>query len=206
MAAQIPIKEDPEANRVALDKVRADKLREVSAGHDGTWVAHPALVPIAREIFDSKMKGPNQIGSPISEQAASRAELLAVPRGTRTLLGLRHNVRVGIGYLEAWLRGSGCVPLNHLMADAATAEICRAQVWQWIRHAAMLDDGQTVSAALVRSLIAEETRGLVAASQGQDAADRYAPASALFESLSLDAEFQEFLTVPAYEAILAGGA
>jgi malate synthase len=205
MAAQIPIKDDPEANRAALEKVRADKLREVSAGHDGTWVAHPALVPIAREIFDSKMRGPNQVGAPLSGKTVTPAELLAAPQGTRTLAGLRHNVRVGVGYLEAWLRGSGCAPLYYLMEDAATAEICRAQVWQWIRHGAELDDGRVVTADLVRSTIAEETRALVAASQSNDAADRFAPASELFESLSLAGEFEEFLTIPAYEAILARG-
>jgi malate synthase len=206
MAAQIPIKQDPDANRAALEKVRADKLREVSAGHDGTWVAHPALVPLAREIFDSKMKGPNQVGAPLSGKAVTRAELLAVPQGTRTLDGLKHNVRVGVGYLEAWLRGSGCVPLHHLMEDAATAEICRAQVWQWIRHGAKLDDGQVVSAAVVRSIVADETHALVASSRSKDAADHFAPASALFESLSLASEFEEFLTIPAYEAILTRGA
>ena len=138
MAAQIPIKDDPAANEAALAKVRADKLREVKDGHDGTWVAHPGLVPIAREIFDAHMPG----AEPARQRCATTCtstrggSARACPTGTRTEAGLRHNVRVGVQYLEAWLRGPGCVPLYNLMEDAATAEISRAQVWQWIHHGA----------------------------------------------------------------------
>src|ERR1019366_3892074 len=127
MAAQIPIKDDPAANEAAREKVRADKVREVKAGHDGTWVAHPGLVTIAKEIFDAHMPGPNQLGVKRDDVHMTRAELLSVPSGTRTEAGLRHNVRVGVQYIEAWLRGNGCVPLYSLMEDAATAEISRAQ-------------------------------------------------------------------------------
>ena len=136
MAAQIPIKNDPAANEKAIDKVRQDKLREVNAGHDGTWVAHPGLVPIAKEIFDADMKEANQIGRRREDVRVTAKDLLAVPEGEITEEGLRWNIDVGLQYLESWLRGSGCVPIYNLMEDAATAEICRAQVWQWVRHGA----------------------------------------------------------------------
>src|SRR5258708_15631667 len=140
MAAQIPIKDDPAANEAALEKVRADKLREVKAGHDGTWVAHPGLVPIAKDIFDAHMPGPNQLGVTRGDPAeVTREDLLQVPEGARTEAGLRHNIRVGIQYIESWLRGNGCVPLYHLMEDGATAEISRAQVCQWLYHKASVD-------------------------------------------------------------------
>jgi len=190
MAAQIPIKGDSEASEFALAKVRADKMREVRAGHDGTWVAHPGLVPLAREIFDRHMPGPNQIGIPREDALPSDAELLAVPSGTRTEAGLRSNLRVGVRYLEAWLRGVGCVPLDHLMEDAATAEIARAQVWQWRRHGASLADGRAITGDLVRELLASET----AAFEG----GKYREALALFESLVFSDDFVDFLTLPAY--------
>ena len=149
MAAQIPIKNDAKRNDEALAKVKADKLREVKKGHDGTWVAHPGLVPIAKAIFDEHMPQKNQLDRPLGAGAVTvtREELLEPHHGTRTEDGLRHNVRVGILYLEAWLRGQGCVPIYDLMEDAATAEISRAQVWQWIHHQAALADGTVVDAA-----------------------------------------------------------
>src|SRR5262249_14966858 len=147
--AQIPIKNDPEANDRALDKVRQDKLREVHAGHDGTWVAHPGLVPIAKEIFDTHMKAPNQISRSREDVQATAEDLLTVPEGPKTVDALRWNIDVGLQYLESWLRGSGCVPINNLMEDAATAEISRAQVWQWVHHRATLSDGQQVTPELV---------------------------------------------------------
>ena len=137
MAAQIPIKNDPAANEAALEKVRNDKLAEVKKGHDGTWVAHPALVPIAKAIFDEHMPSANQIDNLRSDVSVSAEDLLEAPKGTRTEAALRHNIRVGIQYIEAWLRGNGCVPLYHLMEDAATAEISRTQIWQWVRHGAL---------------------------------------------------------------------
>ena len=203
MAAQIPIKDDPAANNAALDKVRADKLREVRAGHDGTWVAHPALVPIAKQIFDGGMPGPNQLLAGLGGAPVTEAMLLEPPRGTRTEAGLRHNIRVGIQYIEAWLRGQGCVPIYHLMEDAATAEICRMQVWQWIYHHAKLDDGQSVTAALVRDLVDQElarVRSEISAARFD--AGRFAAARRLFEDLALSSTAEEFLTIPAYRALL----
>ena len=154
MAAQIPIKNDAEANETALAKVRADKLREVKAGHDGTWVAHPGLVAIAKDIFDEHMKTPNQISVKRPEVHITQADLLKVPQGEITEKGLRLNIDVGIQYLESWLRGNGCVPIYNLMEDAATAEISRTQVWQWLHHGAKLSDGRTVTLELVRQTIA----------------------------------------------------
>src|SRR6266404_1199462 len=156
MAAQIPIRDDPQANEAAMDKVRADKQREAGDGHDGTWVAHPGLVAIAREIFDREMPQSNQIARKRQDVHITASDLLAVPEGQISEAGLRQNLNVGIGYIEAWLRGIGCVPLYNLMEDAATAEISRAQIWQWIRHGAKLDDGRTVDAALCRAILDEE--------------------------------------------------
>jgi malate synthase len=156
MAAQIPIKGNPAAHEAAMAKVRADKLREVTSGHDGTWVAHPGLVSVAREVFDAHLKGPNQISESRPAVEVTEAALLEVPSGTRTEAGLRHNIRVGVQYLAAWLDGQGCVPLYDLMEDAATAEISRAQVWQWIRHRVPLDDGRPVSAERFQRALGEE--------------------------------------------------
>ena len=148
MAAQIPIKGDPAANDAALEKVRLDKLREVRAGHDGTWVAHPGLIPVAREVFDVYMPTPNQIDVKREDIRISAADLLAVPRGEITEDGLRLNIDVGIQYLESWLLGLGCVPIYNLMEDAATAEISRTQVWQWLHHGAHLNDGRKITPQL----------------------------------------------------------
>jgi malate synthase len=206
MAAQIPIRGDSDANERALDKVRADKLREVKDGHDGTWVAHPGLIPVARAIFDEHMPGPNQLDRKRDDVRVAQKDLLQVPEGKRTEGGLCHNIRVGILYLEAWLRGNGCVPLFNLMEDAATAEISRAQVWQWIRHGARLEGGDLVTKARVKSLIRQETAMLVwvASEKGADPG-RLGDASALFERLTIADEFEEFLTLPAYERLLALG-
>jgi len=202
MAAQIPIKDDAAKNDEALAKVRADKLREVKSGHDGTWVAHPGLVPIAREVFDAHMKGANQLDVKRDDVHIGRADLLEVTPGTRTENGLRHNVRVGVQYIESWLRGVGCVPIYNLMEDAATAEISRAQVWQWIRHQAKLDDGTTVSPDRFRKVVAEEM-DRVRAEIGDERFTRgkFKEARELFERLSLAPRFEEFLTVPAYELV-----
>jgi malate synthase len=204
MAAQIPIKGDPAANDAAIAKVVADKRREAGDGHDGTWVAHPGLVPIAREVFDVAMPGPNQLAKLCGDVTVGEGDLLAVPRGTRTEAGLRWNLRVGVQYLEAWLRGVGCVPLYNLMEDAATAEISRTQIWQWLRHAAKLDDGRTVSAALVGELLASEMAA-VRAEIGPARYDggRFTDAIVLFERLVFSPTLEEFLTVPAYELLLA---
>lgn len=204
MAAQIPIKNDPEANEAAMERVRADKKREASDGHDGTWVAHPGLVEIARAEFDAIMQGPNQIARKRQDVHVAASDLIAVPEGTRTEAGLRQNVAVGIGYIEAWLRGIGCVPLFNLMEDAATAEISRAQVWQWRRHGQVLADGRPVTAELVREIVREEN-DKVKAAMGDEAyaASRYEDAAQLMIDLVEQPAFQEFLTLPAYDRILA---
>jgi malate synthase len=203
MAAQIPIKDDREANDRALAKVRADKLREVEDGHDGTWVAHPALVPVARTVFDARMRGPNQLDRRREDVNVTEDDLLRVPIGSRTLEGLRQNVRVGVQYIEAWLRGIGCVPLYHLMEDAATAEISRAQVWQWIRHRACLDDtGEMVTPELLSRVLDEEMDRLKNALGNSRMHDGcFAEARALFWELAIDEQLADFLTTRAYDAL-----
>jgi malate synthase len=193
MAAQIPIKNDPEANDRALEKVRQDKLREVKAGHDGTWVAHPGLVAVAKGVFDEYMPQPNQIDRKREEVRVTAQDLLAIPHGTITEAGLRLNVDVGIQYLEAWLRGNGAVPIYNLMEDAATAEISRAQVWQWLKHGAKLEDGRPVTPELVKQAIAD----VLAKFPG----GRFPVAAELFEKMMLSGEFSDFLTLPAYNLI-----
>jgi malate synthase len=192
MAAQIPIKNDPRANDLALAAVRADKEREVADGHDGTWVAHPGLVPVATEVFDRVMPGPNQLDRRWPELEVGADDLLAVPTGTRTLRGLRTNLRVAAEYLSAWLAGTGCVPIDHRMEDAATAEISRVQVWQWLHHGVTLDDppGMRVTPELVREVLDQECTRLDGA--------RLAEARDLVRSLVLAPTLEPFLTVPAY--------
>jgi malate synthase len=203
MAAQIPIRNDAAANAAAMEKVRADKLREASDGHDGTWVAHPGLVPIAKEIFDQAMPGANQIARQRQDIAITAADLLRVPEGAITEAGLRQNLNVGLGYLEAWLRGNGCVPLYHLMEDAATAEISRAQLWQWARHGAKLADGRVIDLALCHALLDEELAALRAKARD---GSRYDDAAAIFRELIAAPRFPEWLTIPAYERIIGEGA
>jgi malate synthase len=203
MAAQIPIKDDPVANDAALAKVRADKEREANNGHDGTWVAHPGLVPVAKTVFDQIMPEANQIKRKRQDVNVKAADLLKVPEGTMTETGLRQNINVGIGYLEAWLRGNGCVPLYNLMEDAATAEISRAQVWQQIRHKAKLDDGRVVNKALCRKLLKEEmekTRQMVG--EARFKTGRFKEAAKMFQELIEAKKFPEFLTLPAYDWIV----
>lgn len=202
MAAQIPIRNDAQANETALEKVRQDKLREVKAGHDGTWVAHPGLVPVAKEVFDAHMPGVNQIAVLREDVRVTPEDLLAVPEGSITEDGLRMNIDIGIQYLESWLMGNGCVPIYNLMEDAATAEISRTQVWQWLHHGAKLADGRTVTAELVRSTIAaqlERMRGLVGEARYQGG--KFAQAAAMFERMMTSTELQDFLTLSAYEEI-----
>jgi len=202
MAAQIPVKGDAAANEAAFAKVRADKEREAGDGHDGTWVAHPDLVPVAMEVFDRLMPTPNQLHVLREDVAVSREEMLKVHEGRRTEAGLRENIRVGVQYIEAWLRGRGAVPLYNLMEDAATAEISRAQVWQWIRHAATLDDGRPVTEALLRAVLQDEMDKLrMALPDGAYDAGRFPDAIRIFTELSLSDRFEEFLTLPAYRAL-----
>ena len=198
MAAQIPIKRDPLLNAQALEKVRGDKLREVSDGHDGTWVAHPGLVPVAREIFDAHMPRPNQISRKREDVVAVREELLACPEGSRSYEGLVWNARVGLQYLEAWLGGNGCVPLYDLMEDAATAEISRAQLWQQAHHGARLDDGTQVTTALVVDLIRDEASQLAAAAAP---GNHFQAAAALFVDLVSAKACPDFLTLSAYDRL-----
>jgi len=203
MAAQIPIKDDPVASEAALAKVRADKLREVKAGHDGTWVAHPGLVGIAKAIFDEHMKTPNQIHVKREEVRISEADLLRVPEGTRTEEGLRHSIRVSIQYLEAWMRGTGCVPLYNLMEDAATSEISRAQAWQWLHHKAQLTNGKVVTRELFGRLVEEEMARIRQEVGEARFPGRFAEARAVFEKMSTSEKFEEFLTLPAYDMLIA---
>jgi malate synthase len=201
MAAQIPIKNDPQANAAALQKVREDKEREAGDGHDGTWVAHPGLVPVALDLFNAKMPRANQIDRLREDVRVTAQDLLRVPRGPITQQGLRTNVNVGLRYLESWLRGSGCVPIFNLMEDAATCEISRTQVWQWIRHpSGVLDDGRKVTRELFRSVLAEEL-DKIRADVGAEAFERgkYPLAREIFDRVTTSDEFVEFLTLPAYE-------
>src|ERR1700723_1117533 len=202
MAAQIPIKGNPAANEAAFAKVRADKEREAGNGHDGTWVAHPDLVPVAREVFDRLMPGPNQLGVARDDVHVTRADLLRVHEGRHSEVGLRENIRVGVQYIEAWLRGRGAVPLYNLMEDAATAEISRAQIWQWLYLKARLDDGRVVTPGLFRATLDDEMKK-VAAALGAKAfeSSRFAEAIRLFSEMSLSPTFEEFLTLPAYRLI-----
>jgi len=203
MAAQIPIKNDAKANEAALEKVRQDKLREVTDGCDGTWVAHPGLVPVAKEIFDRHMPQPNQYGRQRPDVRVTARELLDFqPEKPVTEAGLRNNISVGIQYLGAWLAGNGCVPVFNLMEDAATAEISRSQIWQWIRSPkGVLDDGRKVTAELFKRLLAEELPK-VRAYLGESAyqAGKYEEGARLFEKLTAG-EYVEFLTLPAYALI-----
>jgi malate synthase len=202
MAAQIPVKGDAAANESALSKVRQDKLREVEAGHDGTWVAHPALVAVAKAVFDEHMPGPNQIARRRDDVHVTAEELIAVPGGTITMAGLRQNVDVGIQYLEAWLRGVGCVPIYNLMEDAATAEISRSQVWQWVEHGARLADGRVVNARLVREVVCQVLDGLRRAlGPERFEASEFALASTLFDQMMTSPDYPEWLTAVAYEYI-----
>jgi malate synthase len=202
MAAQIPIKNDPAANESALAKVLADKEREASDGHDGTWVAHPGLVPVALKAFDKHMPTANQISKQRDDVHVTAADLLKVPTGTITEDGLRANLRVGVQYLEAWLGGNGCVPLYNLMEDAATAEISRAQIWQWLAHNAALADGRKITKQLYDEILPQEmTRIETEVGSARFSSGNYNRAAKLFSEMSKSAEFAEFLTLPAYGLI-----
>jgi malate synthase len=201
MAAQIPIKGDAQANDAAIAKVVADKEREANDGFDGTWVAHPGLVPVAKAVFDRIMPRPNQLDRDRSDVRVKAADLLAfAPQAPITEAGLRTNINVSLQYIGSWLAGNGCVPINHLMEDAATAEISRSQVWQWIRSPrGVLDDGRKVTLDLFRELLAAELRK-VSAMPGA-AALRCDEAAWLLDRLVSSDEFVEFLTEPAYEMV-----
>lgn len=202
MAAQIPIKADPEANEKALEKVRNDKVTEVKNGHDGTWVAHPGLVKVAEDAFNQYMPTKNQIHIKRLDVSVTSDDLLAIPDGTITEQGLRTNINVGILYVESWLRGNGAAALYHLMEDAATAEISRTQVWQWLRTSAKLFDGREVTKELYEEIKQEEIQK-IKAYVGADAYKNgeFKNAIEIFDQLVLSEEFEEFLTVPSYQLI-----
>lgn len=201
MAAQIPIKDDPRANEDALAKVRADKDRESADGHDGTWVAHPGLVALARESFDKHMPSPNQIDNKRDDVDVDAKDLLTVPDGDITEAGLRHNINVGALYMAAWLGGNGCVPIYNLMEDAATAEISRSQTWQWIHHAnGVLTDGRKVTKELCHQLFEEEmTKIRALVGDQQFSSGHYRKARELIEGIVTQKQFTEFMTLVGYE-------
>ncbi len=192
MSAFIPVKGDAAANQAALDKVRADKLREVGNGHDGTWVAHPALVPVAKKAFAET--GPNQL-TRVPERLPGRDDMLELHAGSRTEAGARENIRVAVQYIAAWLGGRGAVPLYNLMEDAATAEICRGQLWQWLRYEAQLADGRHFTRDLFEEWLAAELAMI-------EASPNLRPAAQLFYELVTADAFEEFLTLPAYERLV----
>jgi malate synthase len=202
MAAQIPIRDDPYANEQAMERVRRDKLREVLAGHDGTWVAHPGLVPIAKAVFDKYMKSPNQIRRPAKPRSRiNENDLLEIPLGCKSEEGFVRSVDVALQYIEAWLRGNGCVPINNLMEDAATAEICRAQIWQWIRYSARLGNGKRVDHHMLSYAIwnvLNQRRHYLGSHRY--ASSKFECAAELLRSFATG-EFQEFLTTAAYEEL-----
>jgi len=203
MAAQIPIKNDEQANEAAIAKVSADKRREAGDGHDGTWVAHPGLIPLAMDIFNEYLHGANQLDKARRDVQVSAEQLIAPAEGTITEAGVRGNISVAIRYLAAWLDGQGCVPINNLMEDAATAEISRAQLWQWIRHpAGQLDDGRDITLDLVRQWQREALEE-IQRQHGDEvfAAGKFEQAAELLDRVTADDTFVEFITLPAYQMI-----
>jgi malate synthase len=201
MAAQIPIRDDPEANEAALAKVRADKLREAKDGFDGTWVAHPGLVQTALDAFAEHMKGPNQLDR-LHDVKITAADLLAPLHGPITETGVRWNIHVGIRYLEAWLGGSGAEPIHNLMEDLATSEISRSQLWQWLRFGAKLDDGRPITIGLYETLLHEEL-AKIREEYGATVYEggRFPEATELFMRMVKSEQFDEFLSLPAYELL-----
>ncbi len=202
MAAQIPIKNDPEANAAALEKVRRDKEREAKSGHDGTWVAHPALVEVAMNEFDTYMPTPNQKHVLRDDISISEADLVEIPKGTITEAGIRKNINVGILYIEAWLRGNGAVALYNLMEDAATAEISRAQVWHWLKINTTLEDGRSLDKKLYQEIFEDEVNKIKREVGTEKLAEtKFQLAFDLFNELVISEDFEEFLTLPAYQYI-----
>lgn len=200
MAAQIPIKNNEKANEEAFEKVKNDKLREVRNGHDGTWVAHPALVPIAMDIFNEYMPAANQIGNKRKDVVTKKHALLEVPQGTITEKGIRDNIRIGILYIESWLDGKGAAALDHLMEDAATAEISRSQIWQWLHHKIKLENGAEFNCEKYKQFRSEEV-GKINEMMGEERFKngKFSTAVQLFDQLVLSHEFKEFLTLDAYK-------
>lgn len=202
MAAQIPIKDDEDRNAIAYAKVQADKEREVKNGHDGTWVAHPGLVALAMRVFDTHMPNPNQMDVKRDDINITENDLLAIPKGTITEKGIRQNINVGIHYIATWLGGNGAVALYHLMEDAATAEISRTQIWQWLQHEVVLEDGRTLNNSLFTTLFKDELE-VIKKQVGNVLfeTENYQNAIQIFEKLVTSDEFEEFLTTRAYQYI-----
>lgn len=200
MAAQIPIRGDAEANAIAMEKVRLDKQREAGNGHDGTWVAHPGLEPLSRAEFDKVLTGPNQLDRKLADFTVNVEDLIAPSEGTISEAGVRKNIRVAIQYLAAWLSGNGCVPIDNLMEDAATAEIGRTQLWQWVKQASSLDDGRTITQAWLNDLF-EEGKALLLAAAPDASAGVIINATTLLQEMTSNPELTEFLTLPAYEQL-----
>ncbi|CEP00086.1 Malate synthase [Plasmodiophora brassicae] len=203
MAAQIPIKDNAEANAKAMAKVRADKLREVKAGHDGTWVAHPGLIEIAKKAFNEHMRGKNQLDvHPKYERPITAADLLDIGKGgSITRAGLRDNLDVGLRYVEAWLRGIGCVPIHNKMEDAATAEISRSQLWQWLHHGVSLSDGTRVTPGLISSELDAVVASIKSEQGAKFAQSKFDLAADVYRHLVLDAQIADFLTLVCYKYI-----
>lgn len=202
MAAQVPIKNDVAANEAALQKVAADKLREAKDGHDGSWVAHPGLVKTAMDIFDEYMPNANQIDNKRLDVEVTAADLLAVPQGTITEKGIRENINVSILYIESWLQGNGAAALYHKMEDAATAEISRTQLWQWIQNSSITDAGEVITQEMIDSLIPQELKNI----ENYVGVERYnsgrfTEAVEIFNFLLKDKDFPDFLTLEAYKYI-----
>jgi len=202
MAAQIPIKNDSDSNNKAMELVKNDKEREASAGHDGTWIAHPGLAPIALNAFNSVMPDANQINKQIDNPNITQEDLLKVPSGTITEKGLRDNIKVGLQYTEAWLSGNGCVPLYNLMEDAATAEISRSQLWQWLNHESVTEDGTPITKDFLDNIFKDEIKS-IKNEIGEDRFNkgRFDLALDLFKKMVYKQDFDEFLTLPAYQHI-----
>jgi malate synthase len=201
MAAQIPIRDNPDANARAMALVREDKEREVRAGHDGTWVAHPGLVALARGVFDAEMEGANQIDRISRDPPVSVDALLRIPKGPISRDGVRRNVRVSVRYLEAWLRGIGCVPIDHLMEDAATVEIARCQLWQWIHHGVSDDTGRSVDLELFRTTVRSEMEALRSETPPRPERSTVERAARLLEQVVSAPALEEFITVLAYDEL-----
>jgi malate synthase len=202
MSAFIPVKNDETANEKAIAAVKADKEREAGDGHDGTWVAHPALVPVAMEVFNRIMPGKNQLERKAEEITITAKDLLTIPPGTITEAGLRGNISVALQYLASWLNGNGCVPINNLMEDAATAEISRSQIWQWINHeGGKLEDGRKVTYAMFQQMMPEEIKTIETKQGKAFDASLYAQAANLLDELVKQKEFTEFLTLPGYSRL-----
>jgi malate synthase len=203
MAAQIPNRKDYLANEAALEKVRADKEREARNGHDGTWVAHPDLVPVAMKVFNEMMPTPNQLYVKRDDVVVGQKQLLEIHKGTKTEAGFRENIRVGVQYIEAWLRGRGAVPIYNLMEDAATAEISRSQIWQWLKFGATLDTGARVTRKFFSKCVTEEMKQVrKEVGDGAYASGRFKEAVNIFKAMSTAGNFETFLTLPAYKKIL----